>query len=139
MKFHMDTFLDSDLGAKLEIIVIRLNEATYQDNKERIQQCKEQIAIYRDMFQQFYKKEIAIKKTHDFFGIIIKNGKSEEWLIKLDREGIFKERSYDNRDRLCECYLCEYEALCPYQNRFQRLPRENGGLGLCWKLEEDSK
>ena len=82
---------------------------------------------------------IAIKKTHDFFGIIIKKEKSAEWLIKLDREGILKERSYDNRDKLCECYLCEYEAICPYQKKIQGLPRENGGLGLCWKLEEDSK
>ncbi len=63
MKFYVDTFLDSDLGDKLENIVIRLNNAIYQDNKEHIQQCKEQIAIYRDMFQQFYKKEIAIKKN----------------------------------------------------------------------------
>ena len=139
MKFNVDTFLDSDLGTRLENIAMELNKATYQNDKEHIQLCEEQIAIYRDMFQFVFKKEIAIKKTHDFFGIVIKKGKSEEWIIKLDREGLFKEKHYDNRNKRCKCYLCEYEVICPYQNKLQRLPQENGGQGLCWKLEGDNK
>lgn len=39
-----------------------------------------------------------------------------------------------------ECYKCEKADRCPYKNIMQRLPRENGGLGLCPKIKkEDSE
>lgn len=33
-----------------------------------------------------------------------------------------------------DCYECEHKAYCPYKDKFQRLPREEGGLGLCPKV-----
>ena len=34
----------------------------------------------------------------------------------------------------CNCYKCDLANKCPYKNKFQRLPRSEGGLGLCKKL-----
>lgn len=47
--------------------------------------------------------------------------------------------TYKNEDRKCECYKCEFEEICVYAYRYQRLGRENkGALGKCAKLEENA-
>lgn len=58
------------------------------------------------------------------------------------KEVIYMEKTYENKNRKCECFKCELkhaEKPCPYHDKFQRLPREAGGLGLCKKLEENRK
>lgn len=42
---------------------------------------------------------------------------------------------YTNESRRCRCDQCEQHASCYISDKFQRLPRESGGLGLCLKLE----
>ena len=47
---------------------------------------------------------------------------------------------YENKDRQCECYKCEFNTTCPYVDKYQRLGREHkGALGLCKKLEENQR
>lgn len=47
---------------------------------------------------------------------------------------------YENKDRKCECYLCELNTTCPYVDKCQRLGREHkGALALCKKLEENQR
>lgn len=41
---------------------------------------------------------------------------------------------YENKDKKCECWKCELKDTCQYVDKFQRLPRISGGLGLCKKL-----
>jgi hypothetical protein len=48
------------------------------------------------------------------------------------------EEIYENKDRKCECWKCELADKCVYRDRFQALPRENGGLGKCAKLTENN-
>ncbi len=42
--------------------------------------------------------------------------------------------TYKNEDRKCECWKCELKDSCKYKDKFQRLHRNDGGLGLCKKL-----
>lgn len=43
---------------------------------------------------------------------------------------------YKNEDQKCECWKCELQDTCVYQNKYQRLPRSTpGALGLCKKLK----
>ncbi len=44
---------------------------------------------------------------------------------------------YTNESRECECHLCEKKDDCYIADRFQRHPKEHGGLGLCLKLREN--
>lgn len=44
--------------------------------------------------------------------------------------------NYSNEDKACNCSKCEIKSMCNYTNKFQRLGREKGGLGLCHKLNE---
>lgn len=44
--------------------------------------------------------------------------------------------NYINSDKACICSRCEIKGMCNYANKFQRLGREQGGLGLCHKLNE---
>ncbi len=44
---------------------------------------------------------------------------------------------YTNESRKCKCHLCENKDDCYIANKFQRLPKELGGLGLCPKLKEN--
>jgi len=39
-----------------------------------------------------------------------------------------------NRKDICECTQCERGRSCYMYEKFQRLPRSEGGLGLCPKL-----
>lgn len=34
------------------------------------------------------------------------------------------------------CDLCQFQKFCPMLSKHQRLPRDDGGLGLCPKLPE---
>lgn len=63
--------------------------------------------------------------------------KLKNWNIKLKRR---KLKMYENKDRKCECYLCELNTTCPYVDKYQRLGREHkGALALCKKLEENQR
>lgn len=42
---------------------------------------------------------------------------------------------YKNEDKKCECWKCEIESICQYKDKYQRLPRIQGGLGLCKKIK----
>ncbi|MGN1412352.1 MAG: hypothetical protein ACI4WH_07615 [Oscillospiraceae bacterium] len=44
--------------------------------------------------------------------------------------------NYRNEDKTCICSKCEIKGMCNYANKFQRLEREQGGLGLCHKLND---
>lgn len=46
---------------------------------------------------------------------------------------------YKNKNNWCECWVCELNNTCQYKDKFQRLPREQGGLGLCKKLAKEDK
>lgn len=135
MRFNKEDFLNSTLGNRLQVILKHWNKAIYDiDNTTQYQN---QWYVFKDMFQQFYQKDCEIEKNHDFFGVVIKNKKGKEWLIKLDREGIIKDRHYTNSKKECECWLCEYENICPLVQKQQRLDDSHyGGLGECWKLNE---
>lgn len=58
--------------------------------------------------------------------------------VRMD--SVIKRREYDmkkyeNKDKKCECFQCEWKETCPYKDKYQRLPRTNpGALGLCKKL-----
>ena len=43
-------------------------------------------------------------------------------------------REKRRREDACNCYECELIETCEYINKLQRLPRNQGGLGLCKKL-----
>ncbi len=42
--------------------------------------------------------------------------------------------NYFNEDKMCICSKCEIKGMCNYVNKSQRFEREQGGLGLCHKL-----
>lgn len=42
---------------------------------------------------------------------------------------------YTNESKECNCFLCERMQGCNFRDKFQRLPRDKGGLGLCPKLK----
>lgn len=42
---------------------------------------------------------------------------------------------YQNKGEKCDCSKCEISHICNYKNKFQRLPRAQGGLGMCLKLD----
>ena len=44
--------------------------------------------------------------------------------------------NYTNTDKKCLCSKCEIKGMCNYVNKSQRFGREQGGLGLCHKLNE---
>ena len=44
--------------------------------------------------------------------------------------------NYTNTDKKCICSKCEIKGMCNYANMVQRLGREQGGLGLCYKINE---
>ena len=46
--------------------------------------------------------------------------------------------NYENNDRQCECNKCELSGKCVYNEKYQRLGREDGGLGKCAKLKENN-
>ena len=45
---------------------------------------------------------------------------------------------YKNEDRKCECWKCDLKEACVYKDKYQRIPREQGGLGKCARLKENS-
>ncbi len=53
--------------------------------------------------------------------------------------------TYDNAERLCECWKCELSygngGDCPFDQKLQRHPvdLQRGGLGPCKKLKEAAK
>lgn len=54
--------------------------------------------------------------------------------IFKEREEKLRDKVYKNEDKACNCDICELKYDCMYFYKFQRLPSENGGLGLCHKL-----
>ena len=142
MKFNKEEFLDSALGKRLQLILETWNKAYYSKDEKSIKICTVQWIVYQDVFRMFYKKEVDTKKTYDFFGVVLKGKKDDKWLIRLDRSGIITDRHYTNKDKKCECGLCEYEKICPYVQKSQRMPETSGfcsDLGLCWKLKKESE
>ncbi|WP_409969573.1 hypothetical protein RFF05_06585 [Bengtsoniella intestinalis] len=47
--------------------------------------------------------------------------------------------AYENKDRKCECHKCDANKACVYAWKFQRLGKEQGGLGKCALLAENNK
>lgn len=41
---------------------------------------------------------------------------------------------YTNDDKQCECWKCELNNTCQFKDKYLRLTRQDGGLGLCKKL-----
>ena len=46
--------------------------------------------------------------------------------VRMD--SVIKRREYDmkkyeNKDKKCECFQCEWKETCPYKDKYQRLPR----------------
>lgn len=56
--------------------------------------------------------------------------------LELIADLISDKDNYTNTDRECLCSKCEVRGMCNYVNKSQRLGREQGGLGLCHKLDE---
>lgn len=38
-----------------------------------------------------------------------------------------------------DCDVCQFQKFCPMLSKHQRLPRDDGGLGLCPKLQRMSR
>lgn len=43
-----------------------------------------------------------------------------------------------NRMIRCQCAVCADRDKCKYAVKFQRMPREDGGLGLCPRLASNT-
>lgn len=43
---------------------------------------------------------------------------------------------YSKPEIICDCINCSCKNDCKYRHKFQRLPRECGGLGLCPNITE---
>ena len=44
---------------------------------------------------------------------------------------------YSKPEVICDCINCPDKDGCKYRHKFQRLPREHGGLGLCPNLSQN--
>lgn len=84
--------------------------------------------------------EIVIADMRDENGELMKFRTKEHAKAYLkkqdfsDEEILEKSFIYTNESRECECFLCEKRHTCYISDRFQRLPRDKGGIGLCLKL-----
>lgn len=61
---------------------------------------------------------------------VIKKYKELVALKLLENSNVYK-----NKDEKCDCSKCEISHVCNYRHKFQRLPRTQGGLGMCLKLD----
>lgn len=39
----------------------------------------------------------------------------------------------------CDCSKCKKADTCPHKNAYRRVPKIDGGLGLCSNLRKDGK
>lgn len=46
---------------------------------------------------------------------------------------------YDNLPIYKKCWKCDMNDKCKVKDKFQRLPRSSGGLGMCRKLKEKAR
>jgi DNA-directed RNA polymerase subunit RPC12/RpoP len=59
------------------------------------------------------------------------------WLDEERTKGTCRHRqAYQNEGNKCECWKCELEKECIHNGAFRRLPRSEGGLGLCPKMKD---
>ena len=59
--------------------------------------------------------------------------------MKLSRDEFEKTNYKMTYDKYCKCYCpeCEKQKSCPVSQMYLRLPRVDGGLGLCPNLNKE--